>query len=338
MPAKREIPDALDLIRLYQSGAAMRQILKQRRISDCLFRRLLRDHGVPIRSMKEAGIIRRNRPVPLRQWTPDSPDDVIRRYRSGESAKEIGKSFCICPRAVSRFLERHQIPVRGRSEAELIKWEKIKKTPGGVERQCRKAWEAAEHSDDVLEASIMDAYQDMNESCYTLAEKFNTSPSNVIRIFMKNGTHNGRYRAAHGRQRNAHGFCSPYEIPILNALIDLGLKPIHQYALGTRNLDIAFPESHVGLEIERRYLGDSHSITRERLKNIFDAGWRILIINDPNCRGISAPCVAQQVIAFLDFLSANPSSPGQYGVIDRHGKRKSRLSRNLNGWTRIQGF
>lgn len=278
-----------------------------------------------------------------RRTMPESViDAIVEAYTGGESENSLAKRY-----GVSRQVIRHRLLSRGvtrrtQSEAETLKWKKIKATPGGVERQCAAAWKAAEDKAKERTEEIIRLYQDpTNGGAKFVAEEVGCSKSNVKRVAKKFQLAKARgIRHAAGVEKSS--FLSPvasiYEFELIGALTNHGLDPIHQMRVGTRNVDLAFPDVRVAVELERRYIRDSHSITTERLKSIFDAGWRILVIEDARRQGLILRDVCQQIVAFLDFIRSNPTTPGQYGVIGCDGETITRESSYLDGFTRVEGF
>lgn len=356
MAAKREIPDADHLVNLYLSGAAMRQLLKKRNISSCLFNRLLRDHGVKPRSLQDAGIVRRGRPVEVLRWRPDDPEALVDRYTGGESLKKISDDLNISRQAIGDWLKRQGVALRGRSQSEALKWATIKQDRGLVERQCQAAWEATHqraitHLDDEL-VQRFHAEQSTKE----IAQALGVSRPFVKKRLVALGlvlTEFAKERRAHGVQcfipRTDSQMISPLELDVLTELAGLGRPGIHQYAIGTSNVDIAFERDRVAVEIERRSGNSSKSLRRERLEYLFGAGWRLLVVYHPrrSCRlptgertdgPFHARQVAQQIISFLDLMSADPPTTGQYGMIRGDGKRNTRRCMNLDDFSRVSGF
>lgn len=59
------------------------------------------------------------------EWSPSNPDNVIRKYISGESVNKLSIKYKIGRKAVSGFLNRNGVELRNQSEAELLKWSKM---------------------------------------------------------------------------------------------------------------------------------------------------------------------------------------------------------------------
>lgn len=80
--------------------------------------------------------------MPPRVEVPDL-DDLIRRYKAGTSILQLSKESGISrPVLTSRFREAGIQP-RGQSEAQHLKWERIRDDPALVKRQLGAAWDAA---------------------------------------------------------------------------------------------------------------------------------------------------------------------------------------------------
>lgn len=339
MAAKREIFNADDLITRYLSGASKMELLKEANISDCLFGRLLREAGVKRRTRDEARAIRAGKPVVCRQWSPADPEKIIADYIGGESEKSLSDRFGVGRTAMRGFFLRNGVTPRNASQAEAVKWASMKNNRAAVERQCGAAWKAADSIDDRLEAEVKYLYQVAGFSLIEITDATGETRTNIKRLIRKFGADGDKNRVARGFQRSAGGLhTSKYEPPILDAMSAIGLEPVHQFAIGTCNVDVAFPVFRVAVEVERITRNRSKSLLPERLKNIFDRGWRLLVIYSPCGYPINAAAVAEQTRAFLEFTSSNPSAAGQYGVINSDGQAFTRRRFDLHGWARISGF
>lgn len=337
MAAKREILNAQYLINEYLSGKPIGEILKRQGISDCLFARLLRDFGVRRRSVQEAKAMLAGTPRKPRIDLDEKAIDDL--YQSGESELALARRFGVSRAVIARCLRNRGVKRRSRSEAETIKWALIKTIPGGVERQCASAWKAADSIDNDREERVIAGHHAGKSTLQLMIDEGCSRP-NIKRILRKNGI-TGReiFAKASGIQYSLTGnSISPYERPIVDALIRYGHEPIHQYAIGPSNVDIAFPDARIAIEIERRYRNDSKSIRRERIENIIRSGWRIIIVYDPMKKGIANEAVAQKIIAVLDMIRSDPSIPGEYGVIGRHGENSPGVGFDLDYLSRIPGF
>ena len=68
---------------------------------------------------------------------------VLAMHAQGVSMLQIAKHFGVTRAPIVKLLRKEGVHIRGQSEAETLKWQTIKATPGGVERQCAAAWEGA---------------------------------------------------------------------------------------------------------------------------------------------------------------------------------------------------
>lgn len=264
---------------------------------------------------------------------------IIRDYVDGQSENALAKRFGVSRRVIGRHLLAAGIRRRGRSEAEKLKWETIKQSREAVERQCGAAWAGCIAKGRAQTEKILELYEcPGNGGKTSIAAMVGCSPGNVRRVIKKFGVASdvGVRRAA-GRELSPNPGCaSAFEIPLLEAL--RGHNPVHQKRIASYNVDIAFPEVRVAVELERRHISESKSLRAERLKKIFDLGWRVLIINDHRRLGIDYAAVSEQTVRFVDIFRSNPSSPGQYGVIGRDGKPMPCSRRYFNGAARVEGF
>jgi hypothetical protein len=70
-------------------------------------------------------------------------DHLVERYLSGESLLKLARETGADRGALGRALVERGVELRGRSEAERLKWSKLKTDRRLVERQCSAAWKAA---------------------------------------------------------------------------------------------------------------------------------------------------------------------------------------------------
>lgn len=284
--------------------------------------------------------MRRGRPKPGPKRTPENMAELLRQYREGASEKTLAAQAGVVRSTMRALLIRHGAQIRGRSEAELVKWAAIKRDRCAVERQCAAAWRAANARDDALEQAVVSLYRSTELGASVIADATGTTRGNVKRLLAKNGgTDRQGERRARGMQY-AVGSCivSRYEMPLLLALRARGLEPIHQYAVGAYNVDFAFPELRIAVEVERRDISGSKSLARKRLEYLFNRGWRLLVVLDGKRKGIDYAAVAKQIVTDLDVLRSDPAIAGHYGVISRDGKTSTRTGQNLHGWPRIRGL
>ena len=105
----------------------------------------------------------------------DNIDHWIGRYMAGVSINQISKQTGIIRQSITRqFLEKGVV-LRTPSQAEAVKWQSIKQTPGGIERQCSAAWDACRDSNRELELAAINLYKTQNLGKRLIASKLETS-------------------------------------------------------------------------------------------------------------------------------------------------------------------
>lgn len=343
MPAKREVPNADDLVARYIAGKMTGQLCKEAGISACCFERLLRERGLKFRSIQEAARLRRGQPVPRRQWKPEDPDKLLKEYSDGASVNALATRYGVSRQAINGFLLRHGLTPRGQSEAEQIKWAAMKRDRAAVERQCSAAWRAADAKDDALCADVKRLYVDCGLPISEVCGMLGITRTNGKRILRKLGISDpSRERVAQGFAASAgKPIAGKFELDVIAALRRLGYEAIHQMAFGACNVDIALPERRVAVEIERRSLCKSKSIRRERLEHVFNRGWRLMIVYayaDRRKKRFDVEAVAQAIHAFAQLRSGNEPVFGEYGMVRGDGKPSAGRSPELDGWTRVAHF
>lgn len=210
-------------------------------------------------------------------------DDLIEQYRTGTSMKQLAEGAGISrPKLVREFKARGE-PIRSHSAAEALKWRALKRDRALVERQVGRAWAACRGRDVTHE-----------ERCL---------------------------RATTREQRATHRFL--YEQEIESELRQRGAITTPQKAIGPYNVDLSFDEARVAVEIIGcQMVSKRRAAYPERLEYICNAGWLLIlvIIKRANTRGADFAAIAEQLIAYAEMASSNPSVRGQYGVIGRNGQ------------------
>lgn len=214
----------------------------------------------------------------------DNPDDIIRRYLSGTSINQLSKELGCSRSVITRFLSENGTELRSKSDAETVKWKEIKQDPARVRRQMSAAWEASRGR--------------------TVSAKT-------------------KIKAAISFYRNASKPAGQHELELKSILeAELGIEVQWQYPIHTYNVDLAFAESRVAIEIENNRFNLPHtSLRKDRIEDILDRDWAVFMIFVKQRTKPSLLKIAEQCIAFRDFVRSNPSAIGKYGMIGRNGKR-----------------
>lgn len=275
-------------------------------------------------------------------------DHWVAEYERGVSLKKVAEQAGVSRPTMERKLREQGVILRSASEAERLKWQRIKETPGGVERQLSAAWAACDAQNASLEERMVAIYRSESVGKGDIASRLGTSRSNVGRILRKNGIVDSdrATRRAAGRARTpGGGYISTYERELMDAMASRGVSLDYQTAIGDINVD--FTVGNIVIELERRSWGNSQSITRERIERIFGAGYFLLVAYIPRRRRrlpgggrytepeSSLSVVADQLVAWIEMLRNNPSLSGQYGVVGRDPQRPPRAGGDLAGFTRI---
>lgn len=124
MPAPRTPVDTNDIIKRYERGESVKQISSALNVSDKVIRSRMKDLGLAPR---------------LRRLTRDEVDQIITRYRAGESQGDLAKAFGSPQATIWYWINKHGAQI-SRSEAERRKWAKM--TPDERARQVSAAHEA----------------------------------------------------------------------------------------------------------------------------------------------------------------------------------------------------
>lgn len=117
----------------------------------------------------------------------------------------------------------------------------------------------------------------------------------------KERTPEDRHKRAKGVERKAK--LSKYEATLLSALHDKGLHPIPQMAVGKFNIDLAFPEQLLAIELHG---GCWHNTPKKRFHDeakrayLEPLGWRIIVIRARRQDWIT-PAVAQITHALMQY-------------------------------------
>lgn len=268
-------------------------------------------------------------------------DDLVARYLGGVSLQQLAEQAGSTRYLLGRALTAAGVTLRDQSAAERARWKAIKATPGGVERQLGAAWVAADARNAPMERKALSLYRGGLISQAQIAKRLGISKPTVGNMLRRNDIvlDQKSLRRATG---NAGGFNPAMQTDLEPAFADeltaRGLDYIHQCAIGTRNVDFGFAQARVAVEIVRRHRCNAKSLGRERLEQLFGAGWRLFVIYDPDKRGVQIARAADQLVAFLDFMRANPPAGGQYGMVGGDGEVVPARRGQLHHFARVPGF
>lgn len=109
---------------------------------------------------------------------------------------------------------------------------------------------------------------------------------------------------------------SHYEIALHNMLIERGIKPIPQKAIGTYNCDFAI--NSIAVEVWGggwHWHGEHIAKTDKRFRYIMNAGYNIIVIAIDNRRKPLTAAIADYLVSEIQRLSSNPPPICEYRVI-----------------------
>lgn len=227
-------------------------------------------------------------------------DDLIEEYRSGVSVKKLSDKLGVCRQVIGRILAEHDVQLRGRSEAEYVKWSILKLDRAAVKRQCGAAWAAVTGSTVPLERKI-------------------------------------KMARTHQRRLTRIG---AFEDDIATLLRERGVNFMSQFAVGPYNIDLAVKESRLAVEVVSTtagYAGDAR--LRKRTEYLFDRGWCVIFVSlrtRPQHADPGFSDIADKLVSIHKRLCSGEPLRGKYGVIGRHGQTTTMCRRQLDGLPTIE--
>lgn len=289
MARKTEVPNLGDLIERYESGESLNSVSNDAPVSRGTLTRRFRDRGIEIR--QNGG----------RERTSfDNVDRIVERYRAGDSVKQLSDELGRARSVVERTLREQGVEIRGNSDAEEAKWERIKdEGREAVERQLASAWEAR------------------REKGSSMSELRNR---------------------AKAREETLGVRMSPHEATLCEELVSRGYEPVRQKAVGVRNLDLAFPEDTVAVEVMGDEFPRPNSRHGQQIKYLLDRDWAVLGVRIPDESAFNPVVVCDKIISFRDLARRDESLFGKYGMIRGDGDPFARRSNDLDGRTVVSDF
>ncbi len=169
--------------------------------------------------------------------TSDQLKSLIDSYSEGESILHLSKIFNVSRPAITRALKEAGAQLRSQSEAETIKWSKLRRDPAAVTRQLKAAWKARKGSKDKLETQL------------------------------------ARAQANYQKKYHVHRG----EDAVGNALSEKGFKVEYQYPVGIYSVDIAIPELRIAVEIVGSCWKPCYADhLNKRTAYLLDQGWLVV--------------------------------------------------------------
>lgn len=311
-----------------------------------------------------------------RVLSPDELAYAINAYESGMSVKKVARKIGTYSAIVLNALAVECVKIRSRSESQYTRLATqnpaVTKARAKHASSCRRSAKKTA----AIPVSEMLAMYDRGDPVKSIADRFGVDASSIVSRLKANGRKirtlgeqqkirwsrmsdsdrvsmmTGAHKASRGRKRSdssneaaavtrferqTHIGASEERLAI--DMKSRGLTFLQQFPIGPYNLDFAFEESLVAVEVECGNWGKPRPVFKylDRMKYIFDRGWRVLIVFTQSTK-LLFPDVTDKIIAFRDVLGGNKPIDGQYGVIRGDGKRTVPVSCYLHDFARIDGF
>lgn len=231
------------------------------------------------------------------KYIPDI-DNLIKRYLSGESLKKISDEMNISRPLLKRRFLKAGIQLRGRSDANRLKWARI------TDIIVRKRQVAAAHA----------ARRGMTDSACIKQARAATNFTRQL--------HSG-----HGEQ-TLIALLAAVGIPATH------LKPVCGYNLDVAldELPIA-----VEIDSSRFY-SDSAAVSQRLKNLLDSGWCILYVLTCGHANRVDIRAIACKVIALLDLARRDKTVFGQYGVINGKAKAMTTPRTYLDSMTRIPGF
>lgn len=280
MPRKIEIDNINDLIKIYKSGETINGISRIYGYPIDIIHKRFREKGIKPRSASES------------VWFDVNIKKIVREYLCGKSLKKISTEIGISRPAIIDKFKSIDVAIRGRSAAEIIKWQTLKKNRSLIERQCSAAW---------------DSVRNKKRSYAELCKRAKAHEEKLDRIFT-------------------------FENDIAKILQNDGVNIIQQKAVGAYNVDIAIKERPVAIEIVCCCPSIfKKTKQRERLKYFLNKNWFVIFVFCCGYK-INFRHVRKHLLSLLQESSVDNSFIGKYGVVWGNGKMPTGSGYDLNGF------
>ena len=223
-------------------------------------------------------------------------NNIIKRYQSGISFNQLSNESGITRITLQRRFKSLGIQMRSQSESETLKWSKMSK-------QQRKR-------------QVQKAHQSSKGRFVSTSEKFKRAKScyeNALRI-------------------------GGLELEIIEILNNRGYKAISQLNFGIYNIDISVHGFPICIEIQ----SNNHNLLRQpkllkRIKYILNRKQFLLyIIIDQSKNRICVDLITNNIITYLNILSADKTLLGKYSMIGRDGEAFPSSRYDFNDFPRIE--
>lgn len=242
-------------------------------------------------------------------------DNLIARYKSGTSMKKLSSETNIGRNVLQNRFEAAGVEIRGRSDAEKLKWVAIKRDPAAVRRQCGKAWDAVRGR--IVPRSVL------CQSAKTRHER---------QLFIHRG-----------------------ENEIADSLRNSGFSVDQQFPMNGYSIDITIPEFRIAVEVVGSNWHPHNAATiLQKTKHVLSEHWFVLFVliwrrepgivrrsnlpHDPTFRAkpVFAPdLITDYIVTLTHHPSGTESILGKYWMISGNAEPLPTPRGYLDGLPRV---
>ena len=252
-------------------------------------------------------------------------DNLVQLYQAGVSCPKLGKQFGVSANVVRRHLKAAGVPLTGNrliyDEATALE---MFNNGGSVKAIAetlsvqRNTITALLRKHGITPRSRSDAmYLRMAQT--TAEERQRLTEAAHAAVRGRTQPEECRIRMAQGRERTK-SHASPDAIELAGALADCGFPVTLEKAVGPYNLDIAFDELPVAVEIQGgQWHGHGRHAARigKRRKYILSRGWHLVEIwRFGTRRRREIEPMAKNLITLAQAACLSPSGRGEHWVVD----------------------
>lgn len=227
-------------------------------------------------------------------------DDLIQEYVSGKSLKVLAHSNRVSRPALCRAFQKRGVNIRGRSEAERLKWADLKSDPIRAAAQY-----VAAHN----------AVRGLTRPDSEIIARAVVASASKHKVGM-------------------------FENEVAAGLRDRGMLVTQQAPVYRYNIDIADTANRIAVEVHSYHPGlPRMAQIRDRTEYLIRSGWNVLFvaINYPH-RAFDCGAICDQLISVTKEICRNKSSQCCYGVIRGRGQPSAGRGYQLDNLPRIVGF
>lgn len=219
--------------------------------------------------------------------------DLVRRYVAGESTKQLGPAFGVSSRVVSDYLRRAGVKARPKHHGIVQHMAGLSHEQRSriVSESMRRRWASA--SPEQRRQMIEPAHAASRGRTIPLEQKIRTA----------------RTREAKARPE------SEYEVQLAEWLTERDISFRQQAAVGPYNLDLAV--GNVGIEVTTGWARKKG--WNPKVRNLIDWGWHLYFVWH-DTRVPLRSVIADDLVAWVQFLETSPPEGSQYRVVWRSDK------------------